>query len=87
MRKGGDGFDAAAVLQWLIRRFVGRASGYMSASPPSKYARHGCAYFAILLPVGCGVVAADAIGAEPARPGSPVTACDLAFRCMCSTDS
>ena len=28
---------------------------------------------------GCGGVAADAIGAEPARPGSPVTACDFAF--------
>ena len=25
------------------------------------------------------MVAADVIGAEPARPGSPVTACDLAF--------
>ena len=38
-------------------------------STPSKYARHGRAYFAILLPAGCGVVAADVIGAEPARPG------------------
>ena len=30
------------------------------------------------------MVAADVIGAEPARPGSPVTACDFAFiRCIC----
>ena len=29
------------------------------------------------------MVAADAIGAELARPGSPVTACDFAFRCIC----
>ena len=28
--------------------------------------------FVLLLPAGCGVVAADVIGAEPARPGSPV---------------
>ena len=41
--------------------------------------RQNAADFAILLPVGCGVVAADAIGGEPARPGSPVTACDFAF--------
>ena len=33
----------------------------------------------MLLPAGCGAVAADVIGAEPARPGSPVTACDFAF--------
>ena len=33
----------------------------------------------MLLLAGCGVVAAGAIGAEPARPGSPVTACDFAF--------
>ena len=36
-----------------------------------------------ILPAGCGMVAADAIGDEPARKGSPVTACDFAFRCMC----
>ena len=41
--------------------------------------RQIAAEFAILLPAGCGVVAADAIGAEPARKGSPVTACDFAF--------
>ena len=33
--------------------------------------------FAILPPAGCGVVATDTIGAEPARPGSRVTDCDL----------
>ena len=37
----------------------------------------------ILLRGGCGVVAADARSAEPARPGSLVTACDFAFRCIC----
>ena len=41
--------------------------------------RQIAAEFAILLLAGCGVVAADAIGDEPARPGSPVTACDFAF--------
>ena len=41
--------------------------------------RQNAAEFAILLPAGCGVVAAGAIGDEPARPGSPVTACDFAF--------
>ena len=41
--------------------------------------RQIAAEFAILLPAGCGVVAADVIGAEPARKGSPVTACDFAF--------
>ena len=47
--------------------------------------RQIAAEFVLLLPAGCGVVAADAIGAEPARPGSPVTACDFAFvRCICT---
>ena len=41
--------------------------------------RPNAAEFVLLLPAGCGVVAAGAIGAEPARPGSPVTACDFAF--------
>ena len=41
--------------------------------------RQIAAEFAILLLAGCGEVAADVIGAEPARPGSPVTACDFAF--------
>ena len=46
------------------------------------------AEFAILILAGCGVVAADAIGAEPARPGSPVTACDFAFvRCDGSSET
>ena len=31
MGKGGDGFDVEAVLRWLIRRFVGYASGCRSA--------------------------------------------------------
>ena len=33
----------------------------------------------MLFSAGCGVVVADVIGVEPARKGSPVTACDLAF--------
>ena len=41
--------------------------------------RQIAAEFAILLPAGCGVVAAGVIGDEPAQPGSPVTACDFAF--------
>ena len=50
--------------------------------------RQIAAEFAILLPAGCGVVAADAIGAEPARTGSPVTACDFAFiRCNGSSET
>ena len=49
--------------------------------------RQNAAEFAILLPAGCGVVAAGARSAEPARPGSPVAACDFAFiRSMCSTE-
>ena len=50
--------------------------------------RPTAAEFAILLPAGCGVVAAGAIGAEPARKGSPVTACDFAFvRCDGSSET
>ena len=42
----------------------------------------------LLLPAGCGVVAADVIGAEPARKDSPVTACDFAFiRSIFSSES
>ena len=40
---------------------------------PSKYARHRCAHFAILSPVGAGVVRVGAIGKEHSRltAGSP----------------
>ena len=66
-------------------------------SPPPKYARHGCAYFGILFPAGCGgacPATAGAIGWELAcrdealgrsRTSPPSTASSLAlFRCMCS---
>ena len=61
-----------------------RGRTYVAACPPVKALiprRQIAAEFVLLLPAGCGVVAADVIGAEPARPGSPVTACDFAFRC------
>ena len=79
--------------QWNVPAQISRSfSSTTSSAPdtPTEQSEHSnnrtliprrqiAAEFAILLPAGCGVVAAGAIGAEPARPGSPVTACDFAF--------
>ena len=62
-------------------------------STPSKYARHGCAYFGILFSADGGAhtpVALGAIGERTNRcfaESSPAPACDVAlFRCMCSIE-